>query len=63
MDICTSAPPEPEQADRNTKSPHKCGLESNLGFNLAVFVELGLLNPVQVEEVGGDDNQGADKAA
>ena len=63
MDITSRVPSEPRQANRNTKSPDKSQLESNLGFNSAILTELRLLGPVQVEEEGRDDDQGTDEDA
>lgn len=63
MDITSRALSEPGQANRNTKSPDKSRLESNLGFNFAILTELRLLGPVQVEEEGRGDDQGADEDA
>jgi hypothetical protein len=50
MYIAAAAPTEPEKAYRHKEAANHCWLKTNLGFDLAVGIELLLLVEVEVRE-------------
>lgn len=56
-------PAEPEQADGDEERADHGGLQTNLGPEFAVLVELGLDELVAVVEKGNHDDEGTDEDA
>lgn len=63
MYIAAAAPTEPEKADRHKEAADHCWLKTNLGFNLAVGIELLLLVEVEVREKTDHGDESANQNA
>ena len=62
VDVAAAAPPEPEEADGHEEAAHHGGLESDLGLDLSVLVELFFLVEVQVAVAGHADERSDEDA-
>lgn len=63
MNRCARRPAEPEQADGNEERADHRGLETDLGPEFAILVELGLDEFVAVVEKGPQNDEGPDEDA
>jgi hypothetical protein len=63
VNLRSRSPSEPKQADGDEETAHHGGDQAFLGADVAVFVEFRFEAVFQVEEVGGDDDEGTDQDA
>ena len=61
MNAGACRPAEPEETDRDAEAADKSWREAFFGCELAVFVELGLDNFMEVVEEWRDDEDGAEE--
>lgn len=61
MNVRTSRPAKPEEADRNAEGTNKGRRQSLLWLNLAILVKLRLQLVLQVEEERRYDNESPDQ--